>query len=199
MFTGIITAIGEIGQIEQKDDDKRFEIKTGKLELGDVAPGDSISVNGVCLTVIELLSDGFRTDVSVETLSCTTFNGLQVGDPVNLEKAMQVGDRLGGHMVSGHVDGTGVITEIQSAARSSQYWIELPEALIKYVCKKGSICIDGVSLTVNEVKKNNVSVNIIPHTSEETIFRDYKRGSLVNIEVDIIARYLEGLMPSDIK
>ena len=193
MFTGIIEAVGGIGQVESNADDKRFEIKTGKLGLGDVKLGDSICVNGVCLTVVELNPDGFMTDVSIETLSCTTFDNLQIGDPVNLEKALQVGDRLGGHMVSGHVDDIGKVTEILEAARSNQYWIELPGTLMKYVCKKGSICIDGVSLTVNEVKNNNVSMNIIPHTLEETIFNGYKNGSLVNIEVDIIARYLEGL------
>lgn len=196
MFTGIITAVGTIRKIENLGSDKRFNLDTGKLDMADVSIGDSICVNGVCLTVVELLDSGFATDISVETLSCTTFENLQEGDQVNLEKSLRVADRLGGHIVIGHVDGVGKITDLHTAARSIQYNIEVPSQLRKYICKKGSVCVDGVSLTINDVTGSSFSVNIIPHTTEETIFSEYRTGTPVNIEVDIIARYLEGLMQS---
>ena len=193
MFTGIIEATGTIRSIEEKGADKRLVVDTGKLDLSDVSPGDSICVNGVCVTVIELLESGFATDVSTETLSCTTFAGLRPGSRVNLEKAMQLTDRLGGHIVSGHVDGVGRVVSMHDDGRSTRYDIEAPVELARYICKKGSVCVDGVSLTVNELKKNHFGVNIIPHTRQETIFADYRENTPVNLEVDVIARYLERL------
>ncbi|MBT7952833.1 MAG: riboflavin synthase [Gammaproteobacteria bacterium] len=193
MFTGIIAATGSIQKIEDRGEDKRFTINTGKLDLSDVSMGDSISVNGTCLTVIELQENAFSTDLSTETLDVTTFAAAKEGDMVNLEKALMLSDRLGGHIVSGHVDGIGVISDFYEDARSLRYEIAIPAELNRYLCKKGSICIDGVSLTVNEVATNIFSVNIIPHTMDETIFSSYKKNSKVNLEVDLIARYLEGL------
>ncbi len=193
MFTGIIAATGSISAIEERGADKRFTFNTGKLDLSDVAIGDSISVNGTCLTATGLPGDGFSTDLSTETLEVTTFGGASVGTRVNLEKAMMLSDRLGGHIVSGHVDGIGVITDFYEDARSIRYEIAMPAELNRYLCKKGSICIDGVSLTVNDVVANSFYVNIIPHTMDETIFSTYGKETKVNLEVDLIARYLEGL------
>jgi riboflavin synthase len=193
MFTGIIAATGNIQKIEDRGEDKRFTINTGKLDLSDVNMGDSISVNGTCLTVIELQQSAFSTDLSTETLDVTTFAAAKGGDTVNLEKALMLSDRLGGHIVSGHVDGIGVISDFYEDARSLRYEIAIPAELNRYLCKKGSICIDGVSLTVNDVATNAFFVNIIPHTMDETIFSSYKKNSKVNLEVDLIARYLEGL------
>ena len=197
MFTGIIEAIGNIESIEDIDSDKRFLLNTNLLDLSDVKRGDSVCVNGVCLTVVELEDKGFSTDVSLETLSCTTFNDLTAGDPVNLEKALQVSSRLSGHMVSGHVDGKGKIQKKYTEARSERFEINFPAELGKYICKKGSICIDGVSLTINDADKSMFSVNIIPHTLKETIFSEYIEGKLVNLEVDIVARYMESLIADD--
>ena len=194
MFTGIIEAIGKIELVEDIDSDKRFVITSGSLNLSDVQRGDSISVNGVCLTVVDLQEKGFSVDISVETLSCTTFNELAEGDQLNLEKALQLSSRLSGHMVSGHVDGKGIIQKKLADARSERFEINYPAELGKYICKKGSICIDGVSLTVNEVEPSYFSVNIIPHTNDETIFSEYTEGRQVNLEVDIVARYMESLM-----
>ena len=194
MFTGIIEAIGKIELIEDIDSDKRFVIASDSLKLSDVQQGDSISVNGVCLTVVDVQEKGFSIDVSVETLSCTTFNELAAGDQVNLEKALQLSSRLGGHMVSGHVDGKGIIQKKVADARSERFEIKFPAELGKYICKKGSICIDGVSLTINDAEESTFSVNIIPHTLEETIFSQYIEGRSVNLEVDIIARYMESLI-----
>jgi riboflavin synthase len=193
MFTGIIAATGSIQKIEDRGEDKRFTINTGKLDLADVNMGDSISVNGTCLTVIELQKNAFSTDLSTETLDVTTFAAAKESDTVNLEKALMLSDRLGGHIVSGHVDGIGVISDFYEDARSLRYEIAIPAELNRYLCKKGSICIDGVSLTVNDVATNAFFVNIIPHTMDETIFSSYKKNSKVNLEVDLIARYLEGL------
>ncbi len=194
MFTGIIEAIGKIELIENIDSDKRFVITSGSLDLSDVLRGDSISVSGVCLTVVDIQENGFSVDVSVETLSCTTFNELAAGDQVNLEKALQLSSRLSGHMVSGHIDGKGTIQKKVTDARSERFEIKFPAELGKYICKKGSICIDGVSLTINDVDKSTFSVNIIPHTLNETIFSEYAVGKQVNLEVDIVARYMESLM-----
>jgi len=194
MFTGIIEAIGKIELIEDIDEDKRFKFESGLLNLSDVKVGDSISVNGVCLSIVELQKNGFSADVSVETLSCTTFNEFATGDKVNLEKALMLSSRLSGHMVSGHVDGKGVIKEKYTEARSERLVIYFPGELGQYICKKGSICVDGVSLTINEVDETSFSVNIIPHTNKETIFPDYVEGKQVNLEVDIVARYMESLI-----
>ena len=193
MFTGIVTATGSILAIEERGADKRFTINTGKLDLSDVNIGDSISVNGTCLTATELTENGFSTDLSTETLAVTTFGAATLGTRVNLEKALMLSDRLGGHIVSGHVDGIGVITDLYEDARSIRYEISMPAELNRYLCKKGSICIDGVSLTVNDVVANSFFVNIIPHTMDETIFSTYEKETKVNLEVDMIARYLEGL------
>ena len=194
MFTGIIEAIGKIELIENIDSDKRFVITSGSLDLSDVLRGDSISVSGVCLTVVDIQENGFSVDVSVETLSCTTFNELAAGDQVNLEKALQLSSRLSGHMVSGHIDGKGTIQKKVTDARSERFEIKFPAELGKYICKKGSICIDGVSLTINDAGESTFSVNIIPHTLKETIFSAYAVGKQVNLEVDIVARYMESLM-----
>ena len=194
MFTGIIEAIGNIELIEDIDSDKRFVIVSDSLNLSDVRVGDSISVSGVCLTVVDLQEKGFSVDVSVETLSCTTFNELAAGDQVNLEKALQLSSRLSGHMVSGHVDGKGTIQNKIADARSERFEIKFPAELAKYICKKGSICIDGVSLTINDAGESTFSVNIIPHTLNETIFSEYTEGTQVNLEVDIVARYMESLI-----
>lgn len=193
MFTGIVTATGSILEIEERGADKRFAINTGKLDLSDVNIGDSISVNGTCLTATELTENGFSTDLSTESLAVTTFGAATLGTRVNLEKALRLSDRLGGHIVSGHVDGIGVITNLYEDARSIRYEIGMPAELNRYLCKKGSICIDGVSLTVNDVVANSFFVNIIPHTMDETIFSTYEKETKVNLEVDMIARYLEGL------
>lgn len=193
MFSGIIAAVGKVISVESIKGDLRVVIATGDLGLADVSIGDSISVNGVCLTAIELSGDTFTADISVETLNCTTFKSLTAGTKVNLEKALQANARLHGHIVTGHVDGVGSIVAIEPDARSIRYVVQVPESLQRYVCKKGSICIDGVSLTVNDVNGQEADVNLIPHTLEQTILGDYRTGTRVNIEVDIIARYLERL------
>lgn len=199
MFTGIIEAVGTIELIEDIGSDKRFVFNTKLLDLSDVKPGDSISVNGVCLSVVELQENGFSADVSVETLSCTTFNDFVTGEKVNLEKSLLLSSRLSGHMVSGHIDGKGTILKKTADARSERFEIIFPAELGKYICKKGSICVDGVSLTINEVDKATFSVNIIPHTKGETIFSDYVEGKQVNLEVDIVARYIDSLISHESK
>jgi riboflavin synthase len=193
MFTGIIQAVGTIARIEPLGGDTRLHIAAGALDLGDVAIGDSICVSGVCLTAIALDAATFAADVSTETLSCTTLGMLQSGKCVNLEKSLRLADRLGGHLVSGHVDGVGRVLAVHDDARSQRWSFELPAALARYVAAKGSICIDGVSLTVNEVDGNRCGVNLIPHTIEVTTFGDKSAGDAVNIEVDLIARYVERL------
>ncbi|MFK5986366.1 MAG: riboflavin synthase [Pseudomonadota bacterium] len=197
MFTGIIQAIGKIAAIEPTGIDSRFYIKTGKLDLNFVQLGDSIAVNGVCLTVIDLPGDGFWADVSAETLSKTAFKHIAIASPVNLEKAVQATTHLGGHLVSGHVDGVGKVIHRSNAGRSVHFKIQTPNELAKYIAAKGSICVNGVSLTVNEVNGNVFDLNIVPHTLEETTLGDYGSGHEVNLEVDIIARYLERLLLGD--
>lgn len=199
MFTGIIEAVGSIELIEDIGSDKRFVFNTKLLDLSDVKPGDSISVNGVCLSVVELQENGFSADVSVETLSCTTFNDFVTGEKVNLEKSLLLSSRLSGHMVSGHIDGKGTIQKKTADARSERFEIIFPAELGKYICKKGSICVDGVSLTINEVEQATFSVNIIPYTKGETIFSDYVEGKQVNLEVDIVARYIDSLISHESK
>jgi riboflavin synthase len=175
----------------------RLSIATGKLDLADVATGDSIAVNGVCLTAVELPGDGFAADVSGETLALTTLGNLKVGSRVNLEKALTLSSRLGGHLVSGHVDGIGTVIERFPDARSERFVIEAPKALARYIAHKGSICVDGTSLTVNRVDGARFELNIVPHTLQETIMGDYAPGTGVNLEVDLIARYLERLVLGD--
>jgi len=193
MFTGIIQTVGTVASIEQHGGDTRLWIDAAQLDLADVAIGDSLCVSGVCLTAIALHGAQFAADVSVETLSCTTLGTLKIGDRVNLEKSLRLADRLGGHLVSGHVDGVGKVIAVAPDARSQRWTFELPDALARYVAAKGSICIDGVSLTVNEVEHNRFGVNLIPHTIDVTTFRDKRAGDSVNIEVDLIARYVERL------
>lgn len=194
MFTGIIQAVGTIAAVENRGGDRRFRIRTGKLDLADVALGDSIAVNGVCLTAVALPGDGFVADVSGETLSRTTLGTLATGSRVNLEKALTPTTRLGGHLVSGHVDGVGHVVSRTTDARSVRFCIEAPAALAKYIAEKGSICCDGVSLTVNTVAGARFDLNIVPHTIAETIIDQWQAGVAVNLEVDIIARYLERLL-----
>jgi len=197
MFTGIIQAVGEIADMQPSGGDMRLYIRTGKLPLDDVALGDSIAANGVCLTVIDLPGDGYWADVSVETLDFTTLGGLTTGSHVNLEKALTPQSRLGGHIVSGHVDGVGEVVSLAEDARSWRFVIRAPDALAKYIAHKGSICIDGTSLTVNAVNGAEFDLNIIPQTMAETVFGQYQPGSKVNLEVDVIARYLERLLQGD--
>jgi riboflavin synthase len=193
MFTGIVKAIGRIARIEPLGGDTRLHIDAVTLDLSDVGIGDSICVSGVCLTAIALDGTQFAADVSNETLACTTLGMLQSGKGVNLEKSLRLADRLGGHLVSGHVDAVGRVVAIEADARSQRWTFDLPVPLARYVAAKGSVCIDGVSLTVNEVDGNRFGVNLIPHTVEVTTFRDKQAGDTVNIEVDLIARYVERL------
>ena len=197
MFTGIIKAMGRIERMTPTGGDVRLTVKSDGLPWREYEIGDSIAVNGVCLTVVGLHNDGFDTDVSNETLDVTALKSLEPGASVNLEPALAAGERLGGHLVSGHVDCTGRVTDIYEDARSLRFEFELPAEFARYVAKKGSICIDGVSLTINAVKANGFSVNIIPHTAEVTIFGGYQSGTVVNIEVDLVARYLERLLMKD--
>ena len=197
MFTGIIRAKGSIGAIEKRGGDVRLRVTTPDLPWSDYEIGDSIAVNGVCLTAVRLLDNGFDTDVSVETLDVTTLKQLAVGDAVNLEPALRVGDALGGHLVSGHVDGIGRMTARADDARSIRMTFEVPGELSRYIAKKGSICVDGVSLTINEVSGNTFGLNIIPHTAEVTTMGAYEAGTAVNIEVDLLARYIERMLGND--
>lgn len=194
MFTGIVQAVGRIAALDPHGADRRVRVQTGSLDLGDVALGDSIAVNGVCLTAIELPGDGFWADVSGETLQRTTFGAFTVGTRVNLEKALTPSTRLGGHLVSGHVDGVGALVERTAQGRSERLIVEAPAPLARYIAEKGSICVDGVSLTVNAVDGARFDLNIVPHTLEETTLGDYRPGHKVNLEVDVIARYLERLL-----
>jgi riboflavin synthase len=197
MFTGIIKAKGSIAAIEKRAGDVRLRVTAAELPWADYAMGDSIAVNGVCLTAIRLHEDGFDTDVSVETLDVTTLKHLEVGDAVNLEPALRVGDALGGHLVSGHVDGIGRMIARSDDARSIRMTFEVPAELERYVARKGSICVDGVSLTINEVSGNTFGLNIIPHTAEVTTMGAYEPGTAVNIEVDLLARYIERMLGSE--
>jgi riboflavin synthase len=197
MFTGIIAAIGTITHIERKGGDCRLTINTGKLPLTDAQLGDSIAVNGVCLTAVELGKQHFCADVSNETLSRSTLKNAIVGSPVNLELALTPTTRMGGHIVSGHVDGIGKLVEQKPDARSWRLSFKAPDDLAKYIAEKGSITINGISLTVNSVNGAVFSVNIVPHTLQETTLADIKVGHEVNLEVDLLARYLERLLLGD--
>ena len=194
MFTGIIEAIGSVAKLQQLGSDWRLTIDTGKLDLSDVVLGDSIAVNGCCLTVVELKENIFSADVSNESMRCTALGEFKDGTRVNLEKAMLASGRLGGHIVSGHVDGVGSLVELSEDGASVRLVYEAPKEIAKYIAAKGSVCIDGTSLTVNEVSGQKFSVNVIPHTQAETIIGDYKVEQNVNLEVDLIARYLERLL-----
>jgi riboflavin synthase len=194
MFTGIVEAVGQIASVASRADDVCLTIVSDSLDFSDVKPGDSIAINGVCLTVVALQGMGFDVDVSAETLSCTNIGALAAGHSVNLEKALLPTTRLGGHLVSGHVDGIAVVSACHDEGSSRRIDFTLPEKLSRYIAVKGSVCIDGVSLTVNEVQGNVFSVNIIPHTRGQTVVDLYQPGSRVNLEVDLIARYLERLL-----
>lgn len=197
MFTGIIQAVGRIASLESKGGDMRIGIQTGALSMDDVSTGDSIAVNGVCLTAVELTEQGFSADVSGETLKLTTLGKLKKDAPVNLEKALTLSTRLGGHLVSGHVDGVGTVTARNEDGRSVQFRIDAPSGLARYIAGKGSICADGVSLTVNQVEGAGFELNIVPHTLQETTLNCWQPGSEVNLEVDLLARYLERLLLGD--
>ena len=194
MFTGIVEARGRIEAVEEIGGDRRMTILSDNDYLAGLQSGDSVAVNGVCLTAVRLLPRGFTADLSVETLQATTSGAWRAGTPVNLERAMTPAKPFGGHMMSGHVDGVGVLLEQHEDARSRRLSFEAPQALARYIARKGSIAIDGISLTVNEVDKNRFGVNIIPQTWTHTTLGGLKTGGKVNLEVDLIARYLERLI-----
>jgi len=194
VFTGIVQGMGEARALEPRGGDVRLRIDAGDVDLADLRAGDSVAVNGVCLTALEPAADTFCADVSLETLACTTLGELRAGDRVNLEPALLPTTRLGGHLVSGHVDGVGRVVDIREAARSRVLRFAAPAELARYLAAKGSVCIDGVSLTLNAVAGAEFEINIIPHTLERTIIGAYRRGMRVNIEVDLVARYIESLL-----
>lgn len=191
MFSGIVSAIGTVREARRAPGGMRIVVDAGRLGLRDVAVGDSIAVNGACLTVIARIGRTFRADVSRETLACTA--GFAAGGRVNLEKALRAADRLGGHLVSGHVDGVGSVTRIERAGGNRRLAVAVPKTLAKYVARKGSIAVNGVSLTVNEVNGTTFTANLIPHTLKATNLGDLREGDRVNLEVDMLARYVERL------
>ena len=197
MFTGIIEAVGTITAIKHHAKDVTISVNSGELDLSDVKLGDSIAHNGVCLTVTKLNEQGFDVDLSHETLKRSGFSQIKAGFAVNLEKAMQMNARFGGHIVSGHVDGVGEITSITKLGSAVEYWVKAPDDLAKYIAEKGSITVDGISLTTNEVDGASFKLTIIPHTIAQTIMANYTVGTQVNLEVDVIARYLERLLLGD--
>jgi len=197
VFTGIIEAVGKISKIEPVGGDVKMTIETGTMDMSDVKLGDSIACNGVCLTAIELPGSAYVADVSGESLKVTTLGTLKEGSPVNLEKALRLQDRLGGHLVSGHVDGVGKVVSIEQDARSWRYRIEAPKDIARYIAAKGSICINGISLTVNEVDDLVFGVNIVPHTRQETTIKTFEIGTEINLEVDLLARYLERMLQAE--
>ena len=197
MFTGIIQALGKVQELTRRGTDARLRVDAGMLDLAGVGLGDSIAVSGVGLTVIALHEGGFSADVSAETLRCTTFVALQPGDQVNLEKALTLATPLGGHLVSGHVDGVAEVKMRSEVGQSVRYVVEVPGPLAKYIPTKGSVCVDGVSLTVNAVHDDAFEVNIVPHTLRETTLGSWVVGRRVNLEVDLMARYVERLLLGD--
>lgn len=197
MFTGIIEAVGSVIAIKHHVKDITISVDSGDLDLSDVKLGDSIAHNGVCLTVTKLNENGFDTDLSYETLKRSGFASIKTGFAINLEKAMLMNSRFGGHIVSGHVDGVGEVTSITQLGSAVEYWIKAPDELAKYIAEKGSITVDGISLTTNQIDGASFKLTIIPHTIAQTTMADYQVGSLVNLEVDVIARYLERLMLGD--
>lgn len=192
MFTGIIQAVGKVADRQPRGQDVRLSIAAGGLDLNDVQLGDSIAVNGVCLTVIAKHATNFEVDVSAETLRCTI--GFDLDSAVNLEKALRLADRLGGHLVSGHVDGVGTVRRFEQVGDCFLLEVEAPGELARYVAPKGSITINGVSLTVNQVQGDRFQVNLIPHTLEMTTLKFIQPGCRVNLEVDLLARYAERLL-----
>lgn len=194
MFTGIVASVGRIVRLEPRGGDVRLHVDSADLDLADVALGDSVAVSGCCLTVVALSERGFAFDVSNESLALTTLGRRKPGDAVNLEKALRLTDRLGGHLVSGHVDGVGTVLSVTDDGRSQRWTFEVPQTLARYIAGKGSVTIDGTSLTINEVDGTRFGVNLIPHTVEHTSFHARKAGDAVNIEVDVVARYVERLL-----
>lgn len=194
MFTGLIQGVGRLRALEPRGGDVRIHIDTGSLPFTGVAMGESIAVNGVCLTVVAFDARSFAADASTETLALTTLGALREGQPLNLERALQAQDRLGGHLVSGHVDGVGRVLDVHEDARAQRWRFSVPKALAKYVAKKGSICVDGVSLTVNAVDAESFDVALIPHTVSHTAFAETRVGDAVNLEIDLVARYVERLL-----
>ena len=192
MFTGIVQAVGHVREVLSESGATRAVIAAGALDLSDVAIGDSIAVDGVCLTVTSLGADAFAVDVSAETLACTS--GFARGQRVNLEKALRLADRLGGHLLSGHVDGVGEIVQVQPVGENRLLGVRVAGDLQKYVARKGSIAVNGVSLTVNEVAGDHVHINLIPHTLGASNLAGLAVGSRVNIEVDLLARYVERML-----
>lgn len=197
MFTGIVETLGEVTEVRNLGGDVRLAVRAPALDWGRVQLGDSIATNGICLTVVEKRTEGFCADVSRETLSLTTLGDWRPGTQVNLEQALMPHSRLGGHMVSGHVDGLGEVISRQGDARSERLRIRAPDALAKYIAHKGSITVDGTSLTVNGVAGAVFDLNIVPHTLRQTVIQNYQVGTRVNLEVDLIARYLERLLLGD--
>jgi len=198
MFSGIIAAVGRIAELTPRNDGTptiRLTVEAGLLTLDDVAQGDSIACNGVCLTVVDKLDNRFFVDVSPETLSCTV--GLAAPGPINLEKALRLADRLGGHLVSGHVDGVGEVLRFDPVGDNRLLEIRAPQALAKYIARKGSVTVNGVSLTTNTVDQADFSINLIPHTLEATTLGTLQAGAKVNLEIDLIARYVERMLTSD--
>ena len=194
MFSGIVQAVGTIAELQRREGDVRLVVDAPAFGLATSALGDSIAVSGVCLTVVEVDAASVAFDVSVETLSRTTLGGLAHGDGVNLEKALRIGDSLDGHLVSGHVDAIGRVVAIEADARSQRWTFAAPPELMKYIASKGSICVDGTSLTVNEVDAARFGVNLIPHTIAVTTFGNKGVGAAVNLEIDLVARYVERLL-----
>jgi len=196
MFTGIIQAVGRVKNVKASEKGTCFVFESNGIDLNDAKIGDSIAVNGVCLTAVELTNNTFSADVSQETLDCSIFANFKIGDKVNLEKALRLNQGIGGHLVSGHVDGVGVVSNRYSEGESTRFEITVDQGLVKYIARKGSICINGVSLTVNSIKDNAFGVNIVPHTFTVTTLGDLHIGTEVNVEIDIIARHLEQLLNS---
>ena len=194
MFTGIIETTATVDSLQRLQSEWRLVVGNGGLDMTDVQIGDSIAVSGCCLTVVEMGADNFSADISGETMSRTILGSLKVGSRVDLEKAMLATSRFGGHIVSGHIDGVGTLASVTVDGQSIRMEFDAPDALARYIAEKGSICIDGTSLTVNQVSGITFSINVIPHTQAETIMGDYVVGQEVNLEVDLVARYLERLM-----
>ena len=194
MFTGLIEGVGRLASRDMRGGDARLRIDVGTLPFEGVQLGESIAVNGVCLTVVTFDANGFDADASNETLALTTLGGLSVGSALNLERAMRPVDRLGGHLVSGHVDGVGRVTRIEPDARAQRWAFAAPALLLRYIAQKGSVCVDGVSLTVNAVDAAGFEVALVPHTLSHTAFGRTSVGDAVNLEVDLVARYVERLL-----
>ena len=194
MFSGIVEDVGVLQALEEKGKGVLLRVGVRKIDAGELVLGESVAVNGVCLTVVSVEDGSFSVDASHETLSRTNLSGLQAGSRVNLERSLRVGDRMGGHIVTGHVDGVGGVQSIAPVGESRVFSFSIPAALAKYVVEKGSVAVDGVSLTVNSVRGTEFSVNIIPYTLRETTFSEFHRGREVNIECDIIGKYVEKML-----